>query len=395
MTDKPTDEDINDSTPQESQVEDEAEIIDDDPMIAEMKEAEAEIKAQEEASSEGGEEPDPDNPEGDNDGEGGTKPEEGAKPEDEKAHKPITVPKARLDEVLSERDLLRDQIGYLQGLNDAKDQQAAKAPQGTGSEGTDQKPGEDQEGSEKVDPIDAAINDAEQKKLELAAKYDEGEISTVEMTKAQIEVDKDIRELSKQRLEQSSEKVAAESKAHTEAVLNAQQQEDYLDDRAVEIQQTHPNIAVIDASSVSKSIWDNLNNEAAQNLSQRGVNVNDGSLQTRLALIQEKAALTQSDKYSPESLKSFLPDGYTQPSNQQQADSQDEGGQRKPSEAALNRGKKLELADTQPPKVGDMGAGKTGEVTDQDIENMSEDQVADMLQKMPQLGDRILGNSAT
>jgi len=387
MTDKSTDEDINDSNPPESQIEEAAEIIDDDPMITEMKEAEAEIEAEE---AKGKAEAEPQNTDGKT-----AETEPSAKPKDGKTET-LTVPKPRFDEVLSERDLLRDQVGYLQGLNDAKDQQAAKPAQETSKEGDDQKSGTGNQEDSVVDEIDAAIDAASAKKLELAEKYDDGSISTVDKTKAELLIDKEIRELSKQRLEQASERLSKESKAHTDQALTAQQTEDRINDEALVIQQNHPNVEVIDATPphIRDGIWGQISEQAAQNLAQRGVNVNDGSPQTKLELIKEKAALT--DTYTPEKLAAFLPEGYTQPSTQKEENGQTNENQGQRSETAINRQKKLDLADNQPPKTADMGNGiDRGELTEQDIEQMTEDQVADLMQKSPQLVQRILDKPET
>src|ERR1035437_8389246 len=101
---KPLEENLNAGNP------DTAEFIEDtDPMIAEMRAAEAEI------AGETGTQPP---------AEAGTKPAEAAAPKD-KGPAPM-IPKPRFDEVLSENALLRAQVGYLRGLADAR-----KVPEAT------------------------------------------------------------------------------------------------------------------------------------------------------------------------------------------------------------------------------------------------------------------------
>lgn len=399
MTGTPTDEGNNSPEPQETDIIADEEIIDDDPMIAEMKEAEAEIEAlnEEKAVLEAktGEEA----PEGNDKGKEAGKTGSGTA-KDDGDNSPM-IPKPRFDEVLSERDLLRNQVGYMRGLLDASQQNAGNntpAPKQEATDKTEQKADTgNQEGSE-VDEIDAAIEAAEAKKLEYAEKYDEGEISNVELTKAQIEIDKSIRALSKQRLE----KVSEDSKAHTNAALSAQQQKDFIDNQALSVQQSHPNIAVIDSlpESTSAVIWNEITNQAARNLAQRGVNLRDNSPQTRVALIQEKAKLT--DQLTPENTTKLLMGQYSfvNPSQyqpQQQAQGQTtETGKGQPSAEAKNLKEKLELANSQPPSIADMGQGTdTGELTEDALANMTEDQMADLLQKSPQLVQRVLGKSAT
>jgi hypothetical protein len=65
-----------------------------------------------------------------------------------------------------------------------------------------------------------------------------------------------------------------------------------------------------------------------------------------------------------------------------------------PSETAMNRKAKIDLANSQPPSMADMGAGaNNAELTEADIENMTEDQMADLLQKAPNLVNRIMGGT--
>lgn len=386
MTDKPTDEGNDELEPQnEPEVKEEVSEIEDDPMIVEMKEAEAEIEKLEKEKAELEEETGTEAPEAEENG--GS--EEEAET-DNKGKSPM-IPKSRFDEVISERDLLRDQVGYMRGLLDANQKSGTGKPAGTeeGNQEADQKTDQN-EGSSEVDTIDAKIDEAEKKKLELAEKYDEGEISTRDWKQAELEIDKEIRELSKQRLDQ----VREESRSETKAALDAAQQAEWVNDQALEIQKNHPNVAVIDATPkhIRDGIWKDISDRAAKNLAQRGIDARDQSPKTRLEFMQEKAKLTSS--YTPEALKPFLPEDYT-PQTQQKDEGQTTAGQKKPSEQAINRGQKIDLANSQPPSIADMGSSTgTGELSDADIENMSEDQIADLIQKQPQRVQKILGNSA-
>lgn len=405
MTDTPTDEDVNSQNPienQESQTEDN-DNPDNDPMLEGLEEAEAEIAALEAEKAEleeqtGEKAPEPQGNEAQTQGKQDDK--AGSKAEDDNQSNPM-IPKARFDEVLSERDLLRNQVGYMRGLIDANQQNAGQQPQKQESGNKNDQTDEDnQEGSE-VDEFDAKIAEAEAKKLELAEKYDEGDLSTKEWREAEIAIDREIRGLSDQREQARLEELRNESKAHTDSSLTAAQTADYINDQALAIQQNHPNIQTIDQlpEATSNAVWATINQQAERNLAQRGVNLQDNSANTRLALIQEKAALT--DQLTPENTTKLLmgqyqfvdPRQYQAPTQQENGQTtQTEGGKSQPSQAAKNRGEKIDLANSQPPSIADMGKGTgTGELSEADIENMSQEQLADLMEKSPQLVQRAVG----
>ncbi len=399
MTDKPTDEDKNSPEPQDNEAITSEENIntDNDPMLEGLKEAEEEVanleKEKEELEAKTGNEANSE--EAGNEGnqeEGKT----GSKQAD-----PIMVPKARLDEVLSERELLRNQVGYMRGLLDANQQNEGNTSekQASGKE-NDQTDQDNQEGSE-VDAFDAKISEAESKKLELAEKYDEGDISTKEWKEAEMAIDREIRGLSNEREQARLEEVRKESKDHTDKSLSAAQTEDFINDQALAIQQNHPNIQSIDQlpESTSNVVWATINDQAARNLSQRGVNVQDKSAQTQVMLMQEKAALT--DQLTPENTTKLLmgqyqfvdPKQYQAPNQQSSSQANpNEDGKPQVSADAKNRSQKLDLANSQPPSIADMGKGTaTGELTEADIENMSQEKLADLMEKSPQLVQRAVG----
>lgn len=353
----------------------EADFVEDfDPMIEEMKAAEAELAA----------------------GGGNAKPEDAAAPagdaaEPEKAAgarvSPM-IPKARLDEVLSENALLRDQVGYMRGVIDARQGQPAATP------ATDPKPDTKQAQTQTPDPnqgnavdaIEQQIEAAEKKKLELAERYDEGEISSKQWKEQEIAIDKEIRQLSNQRLE----RVREESRLEAHSVVSAKQKEEVVNETALNLQKAHPNVAVIDAlpPSVSKGVWEAITTQAAQNLAARGINVNDGSAASHVALVREKARLT-------DNLEAFGIAGKPVSSPQQPA-AGNAPVQKKPSDMAMNRAAKIDLANSQPPSTADMGKGaNNAELSETDIENMTEDQMADMLATAPHLVKRIMGGTAT
>lgn len=375
MTDKPDNEDVKNFNPSSLDDDYTPEDLYSDPMLAGLKEAEAEIEELESQKAE-------------LEAQNGAKAPEGdlTKAKSEKVDNHM-VPKARLDEVLSERDLLRSQIAYMQGLEDARAKQAPSGNQEKTEDGNGDKGNQD---GSNVDTIDAAIEAAEQKKLELAEKYDEGEISTRDWKAAELAIDKEIRGLTDKREIERLNAIKESSRSETDAALNAQKAAAWLNEQTLAIQEKHPNVAVIDATPkhIRDGIWQQINDQALQNLSNQGINVKDTSPNTRIAIIQEKARLT--DSYTAESLKAFLPQGFKAPTSNQSTSQTP--AQKQLSDAAKNRGQKLELADSQPPSISDLGAGTgDGELTEADIVSMTEDQLADIIQRAPARVQRALG----
>jgi len=376
MTDQTTDEgnapqelDPADKTAQEP--EQEAFVEDPDPMIEDAKAAQAEI----DAAAAGSPQKEEGQPQ-----EGQPEPEKGGTKD--KAGTPM-IPKPRFDEVRAERDFYKDQVGYMRGVMDATagaaKPKADAAPATAPAAPTAQPP---QGQGNAVDAIDAAIDVAEQKKLELARRYDEGEISTLDMKKQEIAIDKEIRDLSKQRLD----KVKEESKAETAAVISAHQVRETVVEKALDLQAKHPNVAVIDALSagVRDGVWKDITAQATRNLAARGIDVSNGDPQTKLKLIEEKARLT-------DDLGAFLP-GYQPPARTQQPATHTPPSQKKPSAVAQARAAKLDLADQQPPSISDMGkSANQSELTEADLANMDQDQMADLLKQAPNLVKRITG----
>lgn len=345
-----------------------------DPMLEEAEAAEAEIAALE------GTAPQPD-------------PKAAAPQGKGQGDKPIMIPKARLDEVIGDRDLLKDQVGYQAGVIAAQermlaDLKAGKAPAATTQ--TTQPAATAQAAAAAPDqgtPPDlaTAIKTLQEKKLALADEYDNGEISTRIWKQREIEIENEIRALDEQRLES----VKTESLKQTKAVLSARETQQSVETTALTLQQKHPNIAVIDALSdgLRAGVWQDITNKAAQNLAQRGIDarLHNRDPQVKAALMAEKARLT-------DNLQDFLP-GYQQPAQAQQGQGNAQV-QKKQSAMAQARAAKLDLADSQPPSIADMGRGvESGELTDEQVSKMTDDQMADLLTTAPHLIKRLSGNA--
>lgn len=375
MTTQPTDEGKTLDENLNQSLQDQPDFVEEiDPMIAEMKAAEAEI-----AEAAGTQPPAEAKVPADN----GQPAAPAAAPKDKQGSGPAMIPKARLDEVLSERDLLRDQVGYLRGLHDAKGTPAAPVAKDTApAEGQPATvPGKDT--GVVVDEIEAAITASEGKKLELAERYDNGEISSKQWKEQEIAIDKEIRELSNKRLE----KVREESRNEAQAAVATNNFETVKNNVGLQLQAKHPNVAVIDslAPAVSEGVWKAVTDQAVRNLAAQGVKVSKENPKSQLMLIQEKARLT--DDLTP-----FL--GYTPQRTPAAAAPTGQPGPKVPSDTAINRKAKIDLANSQPPSITDMGNGAdNAEVTEADIENMTEDQMADLLQKAPHLVQRIIGGT--
>jgi hypothetical protein len=345
---KPLDENLNAGNPDTTEF-----IEDTDPMIAEMKAAEAEIAGETgtQADTEAA----------------GTKPAVTAEAPKDRGPAPM-IPKPRFDEVLSENALLRDQIGYLRGRADALKAEPAK-PETAPATGQPAKPAE----GVGVDTIEAAITAAEEKKLALAERYDNGEISSKQWKEQEIAIDKEIRQFSNQRMDKMQETARQEA----QAAVQTNNFETVKNNVGLQLQAKHPGVAVIDALPKGQrdGIWLDITEQAKANLAARGIDANSGP-QAKLLLIQEKARLT--DDFVPKAPAA----GNGQPA------------QKTLSPTAINRQAKIDLANSQPPSITDMGAGATdGEITDDMIAKMDQDQMADLIQRAPHRVQRLLDGS--
>lgn len=366
---------------------------DDDDMLAGLAEAEAEIAA---AQAGKGNDPTPTagaetqpkaGTEGQNAGTKDEKGQNGASADDDDTG-PM-IPKARLDQVLQERDQFRTQAQYLQGVVDTQTKMI-----GTGSpsskadaSGTNAEPANGGNAAPATDDFNTKIEAAESRKLDLAKKYDDGELNTVDYQKQLVEVDREIRTLSNQQAEAK----LAEIRNTATGASNAQLVEFQVTQAAKDIQAQHPFVGEIDKlpKAIAQGIWTQIDQEAQQQLIEQGINPRDGSAASRIALVQVKAQLA--DKYGPQFTGKTLEQlKGTQPGNQQPAPKTADGKQLSP--IAKAREEKLALAQNQPPATADMGAsGTANELTAAQIESMDDDALADLLARAPQAVQRAAG----
>jgi len=349
---------------------------DDDPMLKSMREAEAEIAA--EAEGKPADQPAEDQPQGEPK-QAAPAAEPKGQPQGGDNNKSPMIPKARFDDVLSERDHYRQATTYLQGIVDTQTKMLKEGVVPTAKAEGEPIQGQEQGGQAAPKPaanaIETQITGIEDKKIDLGEKYENGEISFVEMQKGLIEADRQIRALDEQRLIAISEN----AKNTAVEVVSANNRQMQINNEAVRIQEQHPYVAEIDAlpAGIRDGVWAEITKEAAQNLAAKGINPNDGSAASRLALIQEKAALT--NVYGPR---------YTGKNIQT---TNANGNNKGRSETAQQRATKLDLADQQPPELSPTGAQESRELTAKDIENMTQDEVADALQRNPKLLEKVAG----
>lgn len=336
-------------------VTEEAEIIDNDPMIVAMKEAEAELAGE-------GKEAEPE----------GEKPKAEAEPEPAKdvaKAAPVMIPKARLDEVIGERDRLKEALNYTQGIA-AVQGEMLKGGAGKPADVTGEQKGQAAAATEPLDHV-GLIAKAEADKLEAAREYEDGEIGLVDFEKQRIDLDRVIRAEEEKRTAALFE--GAKQAANEAVYANAIQAK--IETEAARIQEQHPYIAEIDnfPPTIRDGVWAGITKEAAASLASRGINPADGTAATKMALIQEKAALT--NKYGPQLTgKKFDSQATTQPST-----------------TAKDRAAKLDLSQQQPPDATGTGVASKADLTSFDIENMSQDQIADMLATAPQIVQKAAG----
>lgn len=351
---------------QETEKEDWEIEAENDPMLADLSEAEEELRSAAKANEVSDEETQL----ASEDGETTDKSQDSSTSADDKPVK--MVPIERLNQVLDKAKTLEDTVNYQKGIIEVQSKAlSTKAPV---SHETDTSKVDSPKGiADPAKDLDSKITEAENKKIDLAQKYEDGDIGYAEMQKQMVSLDKEIRDGQLARIneiEKNSRKVAAETVQNNN--LNQ-----IINQEALTLQENHPYINAIDQlpEYLKNGIWNQITSDAVQNLLAKGINPNDGKPESKVALIREKAILT--DKYGPQ---------YAKLSDQQTSTE-------KPaiSETAKNRAEKLELANRQPPQMPKGFGAFDKEITTEQIESMDEDQLADMLTKNPDLLEKATG----
>lgn len=360
MADKDDDKQIqNDPNPNpETGTEDDPLIEDADDLA--LAEARAAVAAEE--AAERGEEPDETEPEpgkeppqeagedgqdkpAEPEADGGDKPGKGGEP-DGKAS-PM-IPKARFDEINSENARLREQLAYQHGVMEAtKGQAAGNTPPAEAPKSPEER-----------------LAEVRQQKLELAAKYDEGEMSFAELT---AETDKLVDQEDAIRAERLEPKETASQPAQSGG------DDLYLEDRTQQLEENHPYARLITA----KADWDFITAKSVEELQSDGVTLSNDA-RGDMVLRERMAKLT--DRYGPALTGKDLPksNGQTQ--------TNEPGGL---SQVAAARKEKLALAGTHPPDLSNSGSpGTATEYTDEKLGSMTMEEIAELPQSTR---DRLAG----
>lgn len=274
----------------------------------------------------------------------------------------VMIPKPRFDEVLREKDQWKERATYLQGVANAQTEMIGKGIAAPGNApGTPAAP---------VVPIDQQIAQLEAEKLATADKYEAGEINARQKAEQDIAIDQKVRSLHDQQTEAKINGAAATTQAMTSRTLMDTQ----VNTQANILKAQNPMVAAIDQSPNAKNIWGMIDGEAMNTLTARGINPLDGTLASRVALMQEKVALA--NKYGPTLTGAAAPAAPSTPQPQVQPAA---------NGLADARLQKLNLAQTQPPETGGLGTAGVSQpaVTEEKLASMSQDEIADMWDRMP------------
>lgn len=336
----------------------------DDPLMREFEAAMAEEKGQEAA---GGKDAD-NNQKAETDGTQGTT--EQAKPAENASHEAnqegkqagdaIMIPKPRLDEVLAKNSELQAKLDYMSGVTTTQ-QQMMEMLRNSASQTTQQN---QQAAPEPQKDFETLVGELENKKLELAEKYDEGELSTKDYEAQKVEIDRSIRKMLIDQNAQQADLIKQQTQAAAQQQLTQQQ----IASAAEQLMVKHPYVKEIDALPNADGAWQFINSIAQNNLIQRGINPNDGSVQSQLAMMQEKAALTDQHGAYLTGKQLSMPQGSNTPTIA--------GGLTQQQKERLD---KINLAQQQPPSAsGVAGTGQEQQFDDTRIEEMSMDELANL-----------------
>lgn len=291
----------------------------------------------------------------------------------------IMVPKARLDEVIADRESHKGMANYYKGLYDATKQMQGSATQPVNGQQTqpDQQPQPQTQAQPQI-TVEQYIGQIDQAKVDLAQKYDDGELTAAEWKKQEAALDGQLRNALNHQTQQQINNVKTET-------IKTARDEDHnqvLNHQAVELEQKHPYCNEIKDSNH----WKILNGEASRTLIASGFTAEqlNTTLEGKLAFRETIARLT--DVYGPIWTGKQLTAPQGQPAQTANANAS-------PSQTAAQRQAKIDLANQQPPSSGNMGTASGGatDYTSADIERMSDDDIANL---PAAVRNRILGITA-
>lgn len=275
------------------------------------------------------------------------------------AKQPIMVPIERLNEALQQRDLAKEQLNYVKGIADARHEMAKNAPPAAPTT--------------PVKSPQEVLKDISAAKINLAEKYDAGEITAVQWETHKVALEEAADQVREQMNNAAIEKVRQESTVKANQAVK----ESALQIQARELEEKHPYAKLINNEQYAV-----LNQIAGAKLLAQGIDPSANMMKFR----EELAKLT--DTYGPMFTGKML-QASTQtapgqannpapsaPSGSQQPAPSAAGA--KLSELALARKNKLELAGQQPPDATAAGSqgGQPQEISDAQILKMTDDEIA-------------------
>jgi hypothetical protein len=330
--------------PPPAQVEDkETEVVDIDEQ--ELRDAQAEAEAEKADADDAETEP----------AEAGAQSPQGQQPaQPPQGEQQPMIPKARVDEIIAQRDKHSQEAAYWRGVAEATKYHQPQ-PQ-AGQPAQPQQPTAEQR---------LAAIQAQQD--ELAAKFDNGELT--------------MQDLKRQERALASHEHAIREEMRAAKAPPPQQQNQpqaevdlFLDSLTARLEQEHPWVDVLDKVG-SKADWDYVKARAMETLQSKGINPHDGKRGT-YELRREMA------EYVDQIGASLLTDrararGIPVPGSQTPAAQQ--SGARTMSPEAAARAKKLDLASRAPPNLssmnGNTGDNVSGVPSEARLEAMSDDEI--------------------
>lgn len=283
----------------------------------------------------------------------GQQPQQGQQPADS-----VMIPKARFDEVNGRVQQAEQAAAYWRGVAEARGvPQAGQAGQG-GQQPQPPQPTPEQR-----------LASLHQAQDELAAKFDNGEITMAEFKKQE----RDLNNQEQTLREESLLKKVQPQPAPQEAPQNL-----YLNSLTAELETQHPWVQVFDQVGTDAD-WGYLKNLAIDNLVQRGIDPRQGDM-GRYELRREIAELA--DKFGPALVgERAKAQGIVLPGEQQPQSQNGNGGQPPLSPQAQQRQAKLNLAAGAPPNLRNMGtdaADPSGLPSESRLETMTDDEIGNL-----------------
>lgn len=279
-------------------------------------------------------------------------------PEDDKSS--IMIPKARLDEVLRQRDEFSNRASYLAGVVEANKEmrQGTQTPAQTDTS----KPAEPP--AKTVPEVLAEINTAI---VALAEKYDQGEMTAAEWRRQEIALQTQAETIRVEVAKIDADRIMKEA---TDAARQEGMNE-RLQSQADDLDTKHPALLQLPADG-NHPRWAFLREEAAQSLADQGVVLKQGDAKSLMVFRERIAELA--DQYVPIWTGKPVP-AASPPASGSPAPAP---APKQPSIADQRRAK-LELAHQQPPDSANLGAsGVKPELTDAQVGNMSDDEIANL-----------------